>query len=270
MMEIVLGVPGTIGAYSWADGDHEYMGATDNENATLYGKIQGVTALLAGAGIPKSIIMYCVAQALHESNMGSSSIARNLNNLTGIKYLGNAKQDATQGTMSPEGNYYARFTTPSKWATDYKRILSIKGPFGAPIDATNVTEFLKRLRANKYFTDPNYEAAYNRSFNAISNAVKWYNSGGANKSIKIEYTGGPGSPTKKIETITPNTEVVKYSTDPTGRVDKDGNPKGLEIFPDVQFGFGSWAEFENWAKNNPIKTAIILAVAALGLRKIFK
>lgn len=192
----------------------------------LLADIARIKALLQRAGVPNNSINYAIAQVMLESNLGRSNISKTLNNYSGIKWINKPYQKATKGSKSPEGDFYAKYATPEDWASDYRRVLSIDGPQGAPIKATTIDQFLTRLQANKYFTASNYRSAYFKSFNTLANAMKVTNAG----TTVIKYTGGPGSPTKKIETITRDTEAVVYSNDPTGRVDpKTGKNVGLEV-----------------------------------------
>jgi hypothetical protein len=193
----------------------------------LLADIARIKALLQGAGVPNNSINYAIAQVMLESNLGRSNISTTLNNYSGIKYINKPYQKATKGSKSPEGDFYAKYTTPNEWANDYRRILALDGPQGPPLAATSVDQYLNRLQANKYFTDPGYKTKYYKTFNTLANAIKVANAG----TTVIKYTGGPGSPTKKIETITRDTEAVTYSNDPTGRVDpKTGQNTGLQVF----------------------------------------
>ena len=50
-----------------------------------------------------------VAQARFESADYTSNVFKKNNNTSGVKYIG--QKNATQGTLSPEGNYYAKYDT---------------------------------------------------------------------------------------------------------------------------------------------------------------
>ena len=50
-----------------------------------------------------------VAQARFESADYTSNVFKQNNNTSGIKFIG--QPNAVQGTLSPEGNYYAKFNT---------------------------------------------------------------------------------------------------------------------------------------------------------------
>jgi len=191
----------------------------------LLADIARIKALLQRAGVPNNSLNYAIAQVMLESNLGKSNVAKINTNYSGIKWINKPYQKATKGSKSPEGDYYAKFATPLDWAIDYRRILALDGPQGAPIKSDTIDQFLTRLEANKYFTSKNYKSAFFQSFNTLANALKVANAG----TTVIKYTGGPGSPTKKIETITRDTEAVVYSNDPTGRVDpKTGKNTGLQ------------------------------------------
>lgn len=269
-MEVQLAPYGTNAATNWIAACTDLVAATNKELGKLYGTIRKFSEMLAAAGFPQGAIMRSVAQVLLESAFGTSSVARNLNNYSGIKFINNpAVQKAAQGTRAPDGGYYAKYSSPAAWAQDYKRVLSLNtGKLGTPLTAANIDQFLDRLQANKYFTDPDYRHKYNKVFNTMYEAVKWYNEGGMNKPIDIDYTHGQGNPNNKVDTITPGTETVIYSNDPEGRTDKDGNPTGMKLFPDLRLP-GSLKEWEAWGKEHPILLAILLGGSALVLKKLF-
>lgn len=104
--------------------------------------------LLANAGFPSQVIPWATAQVMLETNGLKSNVSKSDFNLSGIKYVKQA--GATQGTKSPEGNYYAKYGSYEAWATDFKRVLS-RGA-NPPIDAASVSDYVSRLSANHYFT----------------------------------------------------------------------------------------------------------------------
>lgn len=199
-------------------------------NSQLLADIARIRTLLQRAGIPSTAMYYALAQIMLESELGRSNISKTLNNYSGIKYINKPYQKATRGTKSPEGDYYAKYATPDDWAADYRRILSINNGKGAPITSLKIDDFLDRLKANKYYTDPGYNNKFFKRYNILAEALKLPGSDAAKGTTVIKYTGGPGSPTKKIETITRDTEAVVYSNDPTGRVDPTtGKNTGLQV-----------------------------------------
>jgi len=114
---------------------------------------------LINANLNVTFLPLAFAQLAHETAGFKSHLAADDNNLSGIKYLGkpSVQKQAKQGSMSPEGNYYAHFTSVNAWAVDYVRILSM----GArPIDATSIDDLAARLKSNGYYTDSlsNYTA----------------------------------------------------------------------------------------------------------------
>jgi hypothetical protein len=117
------------------------------------------------AGINNPQLDFALAQLLFETGKftSKSTVAADNNNYSGIKWLNKPYQKATKGTLAPAGerlpyespvNYYAKFASINDWATDFKRILSLKrsaNTLGAPIKATTPEDFVKRLKLNGYF-----------------------------------------------------------------------------------------------------------------------
>lgn len=114
-------------AGGWLDGSVNYTGGT-----LTYGGNTLDSSMITG------VILSCreyklwpeavIAQMYYESNWGNSNVARSDNNWSGIKYNDGWRQTClekcnvviTQGTLSPEGNYYARYSSPRDWlATHY-------------------------------------------------------------------------------------------------------------------------------------------------------
>lgn len=134
---------------------------------------QAITALMQ-AGMKDTFVPLAVAQIAHETAGFKSKVAMSCNNLSGIKYINKPYQKATSCTGSPEGNNYAKYANYTDWAKDYIRILNIGS---RPIDATSVTDFANRLKANAYYTDSvaNYTAGLNswlRTFDTIIQDTK--------------------------------------------------------------------------------------------------
>jgi hypothetical protein len=155
-------------------------------------------------GFPRTLVTtYAIAQMMHESDFMTSSIANSDKNYSGIILLNKPYQDATKGSPRPKsegGGYYARYATFGKWAKDFLRILSLnRVGAGRPIDATSAQQYLDRLKANNYFTDPNYYGAFNRALKKVSDTLRW---GGAQDQQFVEarkqgqetftYAGGEG------------------------------------------------------------------------------
>lgn len=110
--------------------------------------------MFAALGVKSSVIPFMVAQTAFETGNFKSKLFKDHNNATGIVFTGKTNQkNATKGRPLPEdGRYfYAKFNTLEDWAKDYVRILSMKSK---PIEATNVDDFVVRLKANKYFSAP--------------------------------------------------------------------------------------------------------------------
>lgn len=112
-------------------------------------------------GFSTTIIPFAVAQIMHETG---GKLDRPLEvqdfNISGIRFVG--QKGATKGVTRPVKEwanknipeYYAKYSNYDAWAKDYKRILSSnRGLKGKPIEATNLQQFIDRLRANYYFAD---------------------------------------------------------------------------------------------------------------------
>jgi hypothetical protein len=116
-------------------------------------------------GAPEDRIKWLLAQVLHETGVftAKSKVAELNNNFSGIKWLNKKHQIATKGSPVPPGervrpasspiNFYAKFETPADWARDYYRIVSTFGTKPI-INATDLKDYVKRLKQNKYFGGP--------------------------------------------------------------------------------------------------------------------
>lgn len=98
---------------------------------------------------------FVVAQARFESADYTSPVFKANNNTSGIKFVG--QPNATRGTLSPEGNYYARFNTVQDSINDkIVRIYNINMGGVSPEQlksSQSVDEFARLLKERKYFTD---------------------------------------------------------------------------------------------------------------------
>jgi len=123
-------------------------------------KLTAIEQNLINAGFSGDLLNFALAQLLFETGKftTTSKVYLANNNYTGIKWLNAKRQVATRGTLVPPNerlkdpnnplNYYAKFADVDAWAKDYKRILS----FGAkPILATDLKDFVMRLKRNSYF-----------------------------------------------------------------------------------------------------------------------
>lgn len=142
-------------------------------------KLQTLEAALIANGLKEPQLNFALAQLLLETGRFSkgSNVSRLNNNYSGIKFINKPYQIATQGSRTPANeqtapstrptNFYAKFTDANGWAKDYIRILS----FGAkPILANTITEFNKRLKANKYYgSTPEIYEKLLKSFLAMFN-----------------------------------------------------------------------------------------------------
>jgi len=94
-----------------------------------------------------------VAQARFESADYTSNVFKQNNNTSGIKFVG--QPNAVQGTLSPEGNYYAKFNTIQDALNDkIGRIynLTMKGVTPQQLkDSTDANDFSEKLKQRGYF-----------------------------------------------------------------------------------------------------------------------
>jgi uncharacterized FlgJ-related protein len=115
---------------------------------------QDFANMFASIGIPENKIAWLVAQVAHETGNFKSKLLYDHNNATGITFANNSKlqKNATKGRPLPEdGRYnYAKFDTLKDWSVDYVRLIN-RGKNKA-IEATTVEEYLRRLKANNFFT----------------------------------------------------------------------------------------------------------------------
>lgn len=115
--------------------------------------------LFARKGVPANLIPVLVAQVQHETNNFKDAKLYTHNNASGIIYINKpqVQKNASKGNVLPETKnsskpyYYAKFATLSDWANDFIRVLK-KQP-AKPIEATDIFDYAKRLKANGYFTD---------------------------------------------------------------------------------------------------------------------
>ena len=94
-----------------------------------------------------------VAQARFESADYTSNVFKNNNNTSGIKFIG--QPNSVQGTLSPEGNYYAKFNTVEDGINDkIVRLYNIRMRGVTPQqlkDSTNADEFSSLLKQRGYY-----------------------------------------------------------------------------------------------------------------------
>lgn len=110
--------------------------------------------VLEGKGLPLSSLRLIIPQVAHETAGFKHRLSQPpINNMSGIKYSPKTaiKGERDSGIKSPEGNNYSSFDTLDVWANRHFNIVS-RGT-NKPLDASNLTEFAKRLKANKYYTD---------------------------------------------------------------------------------------------------------------------
>jgi len=114
---------------------------------------QMIYDLAIANGFNQNTAKYVVAQSRLESANYTSNVFKYNNYLNGMKYTGQA--NATKGTKSPEGDYYAKWNTPEDSARDViERYYgeTIKGVTPAQLkNAADSTEFANLLKQRGYF-----------------------------------------------------------------------------------------------------------------------
>tara|TARA_R110000868_G_C10693632_1_gene748569 strand:- start:140 stop:685 length:546 start_codon:yes stop_codon:yes gene_type:complete len=131
-------------------------------------KLKMIYPLLIKAGFTTNFLIKAgLAQLLLETGRFKARWSILNNNYSGIKWINKPYQkNSSQGQLSPEGNFYAKFDTPQDWANDYFRILSLQrksNKIGRPIDALTIADFNEKLFANGY---------YNQTLEAKKNYLK--------------------------------------------------------------------------------------------------
>ena len=119
-----------------------------------------ILAALQAANFPANALPFAFAQAAHESTgfTDPAGADNTSNNFSGLTYGGSASQRATGAVPTntqPDGNsHYAAYPGGiGDWAKDFYRFLCFNHGAGRPIDATNMTDYIGRLKTNGYFGD---------------------------------------------------------------------------------------------------------------------
>jgi hypothetical protein len=151
-------------------------------------KAQDFVNVFSKAGVNANILPFLVAQVAHETGNFKSKLLADHNNGSGITWINNPKiqKNASKGRPLPEDAryFYAKFDTLQDWAIDHVRVLK-RGT--KPIEATNVDDFVDRLKANKYFTAPIevYKKAVNKFYNQFKNILPSPGAAGAGGGIIV-------------------------------------------------------------------------------------
>lgn len=118
------------------------------------------------AGVKSTQLPFVLAQIALETGWLTSRVKSTDNNLSGIKWINKPtiQKNASKGSLSPEGDYYAKFKTVKDWAIDMVRVLS-RG--ANALDETTATDFVDDLITNKYFTGS--KADYIKAVDSITN-----------------------------------------------------------------------------------------------------
>jgi len=109
----------------------------------------------------RALMPFILAQAKHETGNFTSNLYLKNNNLFGMKLPTRRPTVATKGLMSPEGNYYAAYSSDGEsirdlflWM-DYTKF---------PTMVKNANEYASELKQRAYFGDSlaNYQNALNK------------------------------------------------------------------------------------------------------------
>lgn len=125
-------------------------------------RASAIKQALINNGLSGNQLELVMAKVAHETGGFNSRVFLSLNNASGIKWINKPFQPATKGTLSPEGNFYAKYANLNDWAKDYLRILNM-GKI-KPLQATDTATFAKMLKDKRYYTDTvaNYAKGLNR------------------------------------------------------------------------------------------------------------
>ncbi len=144
---------GAISDEKWAGVLENTFFKVNDRDRQLIKQFRQLTKLFESAGFPSRVIPLAIAQAYTEegdiNTGGFKRLAMDINNLTGIIYVKQPGASDSGIKMGDSKYHLAKFNSMQAWARDYKRILSKGNP--APITATNVGEFVDRLKRNNYF-----------------------------------------------------------------------------------------------------------------------
>jgi uncharacterized FlgJ-related protein len=129
--------------------------------------------LMSSTGVPRAAIPFVVAQIAHESANFTSNLLDTHNNASGVTYNAKWQKNAQRGEALPENPnvYYAKFNSIQDWAKAYYHI--IKRKINNPLEATDIEDYVTRLRSHNYFTDTvdNYLHGLNAWYNKYKGIV---------------------------------------------------------------------------------------------------
>ena len=103
--------------------------------------------VFASLGVRGDLIPLAIAQAMNESNSFKSHVFLVDNNCYGYTYAG--QKNATQGTKSPDGGYYAHYVSIEDCATDVGGYL-LRHESTFPINCTPL-QYATALKSLGYF-----------------------------------------------------------------------------------------------------------------------
>jgi uncharacterized FlgJ-related protein len=107
------------------------------------------------SGFPDNFARLLVAQCKHESANYSSPVFKANNNLNGYKFVG--QKIAKKGTLSPEGDYYAKYAKvedSAKELVNWIKRRQMEKKFPADLTTINSPgKYAELLKASNYYGD---------------------------------------------------------------------------------------------------------------------
>lgn len=108
------------------------------------------------SGFPDNFARLVVAQCKHESANYTSNVFKLNNNLNGYKFVG--QKIAKKGTLSPEGDYYAKYAKVEDSVLELVNWIKrrqLEKKFPADLSTINSpAKYAELLKAAKYYGDP--------------------------------------------------------------------------------------------------------------------
>ena len=141
---------------------------------------QNLLDALAKQGLKPPVLQFALYQAANESGDFTSHVFTAANNALGIQFVNQAAAyDST--IKKSDGGTFAGYANFDDLATDFIRVISRQAAdntIGAPINATDLQDYVNRLDANNYFGDgdpADYLAAlqrYQRKYQDLTPTVE--------------------------------------------------------------------------------------------------
>ena len=118
------------------------------------------------AGISPDLVLAQIGVETGSLNGTASSLGRSENNFSGMKYVAGTYGE-TRGSASPEGDNYAKFSTPEAWAAAYSKTLENDNVAGSKTAA----QFANALKKANYYgaSESSYAASLQGYLNKEAN-----------------------------------------------------------------------------------------------------